>query len=369
MGMSSRVSEAAVLVADDADVVVDLGREPRSEGSRYVIRYESPYHLFAECDSLRRAERTQAMRRSEALAEGHLMCGLCRSRLSRALSAGRDDDAFFASVESGAEAGSDTFVLHGSYEQTLLVSAERWAMGSGGAMERLVRSCVERHVGDMSASTAHLLAREIREWWCDWVWPEGCMYGLGRHKDDVCDWIGLLPALDERTAHAMPGNSYEPTLPTSALRAFNRIGESAWDRLPEEVRPRFVGRLEPVGETHVELVGKRDQAALVAASRYCFGRSSYMPSLTCDVLRRNMSGMCVDVAARIALDVRMWWLDSFAFDWPLVGRELSFSTVSCWLELLDDLDGHAGFALMPECGTIEGWDEAHDFVRPKVPVR
>lgn len=370
--MSIQIPEAVALVSDDVEVVVDLAAKPEFEGGRYILRYESPYHLFADCDGALRAKEPVVMRRADALSEGHLMCGLCCSKLARAISANRDSDAFFIWAESTDDVGSDSFVMHGSYEQTLLISAVRWAIGSGGAMERLVRACVARHLSEISASTAHLLAREVREWWCDYVWPEGGMYGLGLVKGDECDWAGLLPDLDRRAAHVARGHSWEPTLPVSAMRAFNRIGESAWDRLPDEVRPKFVdlvSRLEPVGETNVALVGVRDQAALVGAARYCFGRSSYMPSLTCDLFRKRMPGMCRDVAARIALDVRMWWLDWFAFDWPTVGRDISFSTVSCWLELIEELDGHAGFALAPECGTIEGWDEAHDFVRPKVPVR
>lgn len=57
----------------------------------------------------------------------------------------------------------------------------------------------------------------------------------------------------------------------------------------------------------VILRGRNDQNLLISAVRYAMGRETYMPSLTCDVLRGQMDGIEPYTAAIIARDIRNWW--------------------------------------------------------------
>ncbi len=62
----------------------------------------------------------------------------------------------------------------------------------------------------------------------------------------------------------------------------------------------------------VLLRGRNDQNLLISAVRYAMGRETYMPQLTCDVLREQMEGIEPYTAAIIARDIRNWWTSYYA---------------------------------------------------------
>jgi hypothetical protein len=289
------------------------------------------------------------------------MCGLCQSRYAReVLCDGWPDVDTSGDVEdTGA-----TFELHGSYEQVILVSALRWCIGSGTHLEQACHDAIAGFIDDIAPSTASLLAREIREWWCDFVWVDGRMSGLtDMGHDGRLDWSDLLQSLDLRASASANASAYV-VRPPSVSSCDGRM--VTWDDFPESMRPSQVHSSDVVDDEScvVRVRGVSEQLVVVAAVLYCFGRSSYMPGLTADVVRRHLDGLEPSVARLVARLIREWWCSSYGFDWPRVSDELSFDTVSCWLNILPALDAHAGGATLPRVKGIDSWSDVEEVVRP-----
>lgn len=341
----------------DTPVFVDMSQRS-SMSDRYIIRHDSCYHLYRDCRCLDNVDKVLAMRRSAALLDNRLVCGLCQSQYASEVLASDWHDVSDLCDISGKEL---CFDLNGSYNQTLLISAVRWCLGLGQELEAVCRDVVFRSVGFMAPNTAALIAREIREWWCDFVWDEGVMAHIsGIPHSDVCDWAGLLPVLDERSAHSRYATSYD-------LRPPFVSGKNSWNDFPEIMRPTVVGILEPFDDDKccVQLQGVKDQLVLVAAVLYCFGRSSYMPGLTVGVLSKSLNSVEPVVAQRIAKLIREWWCSRYDFDWPHITHDIGSDTVLCWFDILSKFDDCAGVVDIPEVRGVDSWDDVADVVRPR----
>lgn len=342
-------------------VFVDPSRCVTTSG-RYIIRYDTCYHLYRDCRCLDNVDDVNEMSRSSALSDGRLMCGMCQSRYaSEVLDDGWSDISDLCGVT-----GDDVcFELKGAYNQTLLVSAVRWCLGLGGTLESLCRDVIMRCTKEMSPNTASLIAREIREWWCDFVWDDGVMSDVdGVPHEDVYDWVGLLYELDKQANRSRYAGSYD-VKPPFVTGKDGRV--RSWSDFPEFIRPSLSGCQEILDDETcvVRLSGVVDQLVLVAAVLYCFGRSSYMPGLTADVLSRGMETIEPCVARRIARLIREWWCSRYGFDWPKVMDEIAFDTVSCWVTSLAKLDERAGDIELPRVRGVDSWDDVEDVVWPR----
>lgn len=123
-----------------------------------------------------------------------------------------------------------TFCLTGGMEQTLLISAVRYALGRSTYMPSLTCRVLREHADDIEPSTAAIIARDIREHWTSYEGPDSpertrtskTYYGV-----DVEPFVQLLPILDERSKGCKEYSSFIPYLP---------IGYDRWEHVPEEIR-------------------------------------------------------------------------------------------------------------------------------------
>ena len=134
-----------------------------------------------------------------------------------------------------SEKEKKVFPLKGDYEQALLVSAVRYAFGRSTYMPSLTCEVLRSHIDDVAPKTAFILARDIRQEWCDWYAPEGRMADVSTGKDhpyyvlDVAPFVALLPLLDKAMRPVLDGvERFEgPQPPVPYMR---------WADVPEEVR-------------------------------------------------------------------------------------------------------------------------------------
>lgn len=128
-----------------------------------------------------------------------------------------------------------TFPLNGDYEQTLLISAVRYAFGRSTYMPSLTCEVLSKHMDRIAPKTAFVLARDIRQDWVDWYAPDGKCSDLSKGKGhpyyamDVQPFVDLLPKLDERMRPILEGVEQiaGPQPP---------VGYTSWEDVPEEVR-------------------------------------------------------------------------------------------------------------------------------------
>lgn len=124
------------------------------------------------------------------------------------------------------------FTLRGHEEQTLLISAVRYAMGRSTYMPSLTCRILSSKMGDMEPSTAAIIARDIREWWDDFEGPESSEKYRTQdvyYSIDVEPFLALLPMLDERSKELEWYGTYIPYLPSRYSR---------WADVPEEIRTK-----------------------------------------------------------------------------------------------------------------------------------
>lgn len=118
-----------------------------------------------------------------------------------------------------------TVTLTGANEQTLLISAVRYAFGRATYMPALTCDVLREHMGDLEPVTAAIIARDIRS---DWLMCYADSDERGMFYDcDVQPFVDLLPLLDKRIEGC--GVDYVPYLP---------VGYDRWSDVPEDVRWR-----------------------------------------------------------------------------------------------------------------------------------
>ena len=134
-----------------------------------------------------------------------------------------------------------TFTLSGNEEQTLLISAVRYALGRSTYMPSFTCSVLTKHMGSLEPATAAIIARDIRNHWDSYEGPNsmekfrtpGSYYNM-----DVRCFTDLLPKLDERSKECNGYPMYIPYLPT---------GYNKWEDVPEEIRYKEVSNGENEG--------------------------------------------------------------------------------------------------------------------------
>lgn len=122
------------------------------------------------------------------------------------------------------------FTLSGDMEQTLLISACRYAFGRHTYMPSLTCSVLSKHMDSLEPFTAAIIARDIRNHWDRYEGPnsiEKFRTPKSCYDMDVRCFTSLLPKLDERSKECDEYPLYIPYLPT---------GYRAWDDVPEEIR-------------------------------------------------------------------------------------------------------------------------------------
>lgn len=122
------------------------------------------------------------------------------------------------------------FVLSGDTEQTLLISAVRYALGRHTYMPSLTCSVLSKHMDSLEPVTAAIIARDIRNHWDSYEGPnsmEKFRTTKSFYDMDVRCFTDLLPKLDERSKGCDGYPMFIPYLPT---------GYRAWENVPEEIR-------------------------------------------------------------------------------------------------------------------------------------
>ncbi len=131
------------------------------------------------------------------------------------------------------------FALRGVMEQTLIVSAVRYAMGSSTYMPSLTCRTIAEKIDALEPSTAATVARDIRNWWTECEGPsspEKYRTSSTYYQIDVLPFLELLPKLDKRSEPLMGEYPFIPYLPNGSYR---------WSDVPEEIR--FKGNEEETG--------------------------------------------------------------------------------------------------------------------------
>lgn len=124
------------------------------------------------------------------------------------------------------------FVLRGVNEQSLLISAVRYAMGRATYMPSMTCDVIRKKSDSLEPSTAVIMARDIRNWWMEHEGPnspEKYRTSSTFYQMDVKPFVDLLPLLDEITEPLMSEYTYLPYLPVGVYR---------WRDVPEEIRWR-----------------------------------------------------------------------------------------------------------------------------------
>lgn len=130
------------------------------------------------------------------------------------------------------------------------------------------------------------------------------------------------------------------------------------------------------------LEGNQDQTIiLVSAVRYAWGRSTYVPSCTCEILRKHIDELSPQAAYIIARDIRDYWCRDFDRE-RFGGESLARGTfyncdVQPFVDLLPMLDEVSRPVLaestprmdapQPPAG-YESWEQVPDEVRYRWPT-
>lgn len=131
-----------------------------------------------------------------------------------------------------------TFALTGPTAQTLLAAAVRYAFRRETYMPSLTCATLAQGIDGLEPSTAAIIARDIRNEWCDCYMPDGPTDEERRsthYKCDVQCFVDLLPLLDERARETYRKYG-SPSVPVCGSIRY-------WSDVPEEIR--FQGQEGP----------------------------------------------------------------------------------------------------------------------------